>query len=146
MYAIRSYYASIQDTIGCSQEEFLSRPLSYHFPKNSIPYFEQFTTHYRKIANSEQGSNDLQFWEFEMRHTNGTLLWIETVTSPMFDENNKFLGVVGVSRDVTSRVETQKELEKTKEQALAASKAKSEFLANMSHEIRTPMNGRNNFV
>ena len=34
-----------------------------------------------------------------------------------------------------------KELERAREEALAASKAKSEFLANMSHEIRTPMNG-----
>jgi len=33
------------------------------------------------------------------------------------------------------------DLERTREEALAASKAKSEFLANMSHEIRTPMNG-----
>ena len=33
------------------------------------------------------------------------------------------------------------ELQETRRQALAASKAKSTFLANMSHEIRTPMNG-----
>ena len=32
------------------------------------------------------------------------------------------------------------ELEKSKNEAMAADKAKTEFLANMSHEIRTPMN------
>ena len=35
----------------------------------------------------------------------------------------------------------QSELEITRDEALAVSKAKGEFLARMSHEIRTPMNG-----
>jgi signal transduction histidine kinase/DNA-binding response OmpR family regulator len=34
----------------------------------------------------------------------------------------------------------QKELERSRDEALSASRAKSDFLANMSHEIRTPMN------
>ena len=47
---------------------------------------------------------------------------------------------VGVVRDISQRIESEKQIAKALEAAEKANSAKSEFLAKMSHELRTPLN------
>ncbi len=86
--------------------------------------------------------------EWTFLRKDGSTVRIEAVRSPMHDHAGVVVGGLVIARDVTerhraerTREETQRELGRAKEAAIAASAAKSVFVANMSHELRTPLNG-----
>jgi len=72
---------------------------------------------------------------------NGVKNWMLTTKIPLFDEQQKTIGLVGIGHDITERKNAEQEILLAKEKAEESDRLKSAFLANMSHEIRTPMNG-----
>lgn len=87
---------------------------------------------------SEQGSNGLS-GDIRIETVDGSR-WFSFSEAPIV-EDGRVKGTRTLGRDITERKAIEAALEKTRDEAEAASAAKSRFLAMVSHEIRTPLNG-----
>ncbi|MCR8744156.1 PAS domain-containing sensor histidine kinase [Romboutsia lituseburensis] len=78
-----------------------------------------------KILESKKSEvfHEVIYFGNDLRH-------IETIKAPCFDSENRILGIVGISRDITDRILKEVEEERIK----------ADFFANLSHELRTPLN------
>ena len=91
----------------------------------------------KEILDSGQaiiGKTEKETWN------DGSEGWVLTTKMPMRSPEGTIIGIVGVSKDITSLKEAEEELANARDDALESARFKSEFLANTSHEIRTPMN------
>ncbi|MEZ5000904.1 MAG: response regulator [Bacteroidales bacterium] len=79
--------------------------------------------------------------EIRLRHKlDGRYIVLSSKSVKIKSDDGEPLGILVISRDITSFREAQNELIIAKEKAEESNRLKTSFLANISHEIRTPLN------
>lgn len=90
----------------------------------------------KRFASIRAGVPDRSAYRFEveMLAKNGRRLWVESIVTPVFDDQDGYRGVVGVSRDVTNRKQAEDALKASeKEMRLLATLDDLTKLANRRH-------------
>ncbi|MCK5784382.1 MAG: PAS domain S-box protein, partial [Desulfobacterales bacterium] len=132
--------AASVDILGYTPEEMIGKKAAGFFegiPGNQPNLVEQA---------SRDGVNGVWKGDIFNRKKDGTLINVHLALTWLFDENNKTIGTVGVTTDITSRKKMQEELLEANRSLKELDRLKSDFLTSTSHEFRTPLTSITSFV
>ncbi len=125
--------------LGMKPEDVIGKTDFDFFPKNRA---ERIATDDRYVIKT--GKSMIDKVERATR-SDGVASYVSTTKIPMRDERGNIVGLAGITRDITKRMQfehLEKEkmrVEKKLEVLEAMNKVKSDFISTVSHELRTPL-------
>lgn len=102
---------SYQHALGYHQGSLLGESIFTYVHPEDLSFVKK---QYEDAVQKQQPAKS----EFRYRHANGSYIWVECVANILLNENNKFIGTVLGSRNITDRKLAERELQKSRDMLL----------------------------
>lgn len=127
-------YVSISsfEIFGYKSEELIQKkPLDF-IHKNDLPNIENY---FKAISRNQQNG----VITFRFRSKSGIYIWLETTTKVIVDSENNVIGFQTSSRDISERINANREINAALVKERKFNELKSKFVSMASHQFRTPL-------
>ena len=106
---------SIKSLLGYTPEEFTSMSFAEFLTPESYDLAMNVFRQRGKQRNRDKNPEEVRVTVLECRHKHGSVVAAELVAKSLYDREGNFSGILGVSRDITSRRNTERDLRKSEE-------------------------------
>lgn len=130
---ITTWNRGAQKIFGYRADEIIGQPVTVLMPPERFDE-EPF------ILDRVRRGESVEHYQTVRRRKDGRDFDISLTVSPIKDDKGRIIGASKIVRDITDQKQAERDLERTHQEVLAASRAKDDFLAALSHELRTPLN------
>ncbi len=137
---------SVQKLRGYTAEEVMREPFTAALTPGSAAVVKgELAAIRERVA---RGQAVEEHYELEQPCKDGTTVWTETAVSSLVDAKGKLLGIVGVSRNITSRKRAEQAQLKLEIQLRHSQKLESigTLASGIAHEVNNPLTGIINYA